>query len=346
MCAPRLKSALNYGHLRSHQKLLRVAWAVVFLGFLELSLGSLYGFILPPIWRWSNPGPHGANIFDMTFASGTYIEVGERGQVFVSEDGATWYPRDTGATNSLRAVAFFGGRLVITGEDGAIFLTENLTDYYTASQSTADWLVGVSASSNLVVAVGDNAAIYTSPNAVSWTRRTVPFTNWLTGVAYGTNTFVAVGERGFIATSVNGIAWTPRTSGTTTNLNRVAWTGDRFLAVGEGGNVWSSSNGSDWTPVTTGASATNSLYSSAGFRTSRLVAGSYEVRLQESANFTNELSATLPSPAPTWVYYASLTDNTNYSVAGGRDSRLTGTRPTAGLTGIATRTPSDPGYGR
>jgi hypothetical protein len=40
------------------------------------------------------------------------------------------------------------------------------------------------------------------------------------------------------------------------------------------------------------------------------------VRLQESANFTNELSATLPSPAPNWVYYASLTDNTNYSVAG------------------------------
>src|ERR1043166_4546104 len=106
MGAPQLKSRQAMGTFRSHQKSLWVAGALVFLGFLEWSLGSLYGFMLPPIWRWSNPGPHGANIFDMTFASGTYIEVGERGQVFVSEDGATWYPRDTGATNSLRAVAF------------------------------------------------------------------------------------------------------------------------------------------------------------------------------------------------------------------------------------------------
>src|SRR5438309_949640 len=67
-------------------------------------------FSLPPIWRWSNPLPHGANVYDMSCGNGIYVQVCERGQVFTSDDGQTWTPRDTGVTTALRGVCFFGGR--------------------------------------------------------------------------------------------------------------------------------------------------------------------------------------------------------------------------------------------
>lgn len=275
---------------------------------------SLFAFPLPPIWRWSNPLPHGANVYDITYAGGTYVQVAERGQIFMSEDGLNWLPHDTGVTNALRAVTFFGGRLVITGENGVILLSDNLTDFYSASQATTDWLEGVAASTNLIVTVGDNAAIYTSTNAVIWRRVTVSFANWLSGVAFGTNTFVIVGDTGFIATSPDGATWTPRASGTSANLNRVAWLGDRFLAVGDGGKVLTSPRGDTWQPVTTGA--TNALYGTAGVTNSRIVAGTSELRLQQTAAWSSQLGATRSGLAPDWKYYAAVWDGSGYVVSG------------------------------
>ena len=295
---------------------------------------------LPPTWRWSNPRPHGANIFDMAYGNGYYVQACERGQIFISDDTATWYPRDTGLTNALMAVTFFGGRLVITGEEGVILISDNLTDFYSVSQSTTDWLMGAAASSNLVVAVGDNGAIYTSTNAVTWQRATVGFTTWLTSVAYGSNTFVAVGENGFTASSANGTTWNVRTSGTTTNLNRVAWLGDQFMALGEGGKVFTSPQGGAWTAQSTGA--TNSLYAAAaGTNGSRLIAGISELRLKASAslNWSNQFLSTLPAPAPAWTYYAALWDDTGYFVAG-RTGLMTDGTKTNGTTHWYTETNS------
>ncbi len=296
---------------------------------------------LPPTWRWSNPAPHGANIFEMAYGNGYYVQACERGQIFISDDTTTWYPRDTGLTNALMCATFFGGRLVITGEEGVILISDNLTDFYSVSQSTTNWLVGVTASSNLVVAVGDNGAIYTSTNAVTWQRATVGFTTWLTSVAYGSNTFVAVGESGFIASSANGTTWTTRTSGTTTNLNRVAWLGDQFMATGEGGKILTSPSGTTWTALT-GTGATNSLYAAAaGTNSARLIGGTSELRLKASSsvNWSNQFLSTLPAPAPAWTYYTALWDGTGFLVGGRTGLLIDGTK-TNGTTRWYTETNS------
>jgi len=41
---------------------------------------------LPQAWRWSNPTPHGGNVFDMAYGLGVTIQVCERGQIFTSDD--------------------------------------------------------------------------------------------------------------------------------------------------------------------------------------------------------------------------------------------------------------------
>ena len=76
----------------------------------------------PLRWRWSNPRPHGNNVLDMAYSppSGLGIQVAERGQIYTSDNLSDWIPRDSGVTNALRAVTFFGPRIVITGEAGVV----------------------------------------------------------------------------------------------------------------------------------------------------------------------------------------------------------------------------------
>lgn len=287
---------------------------------LLLCLGSAFqtaagSLSLPPLWRWSNPAPHGANIVDQATVGPLTVQVGERGQIFLSDDWLTWTPRDSGTMLAFRGATFFNGRLVISGEAGAIMVADNPWDFHGLLLGTSDWLEGVAASESRVVAVGDNAAIYTSTNAINWQRAAPPFANWLRGVAYGTNTFVAVGEGGLIATSQGGMNWQVRTSDTTVNLNRVAWLGDHFLVVGEGGITLTSPSGSTWSVVTTGA--TNNLFAAAGVTNSHLIAGSYEARLAENGGaWSNQLSTVLAAPVPAWTYYTGLWNSNYYLLAG------------------------------
>src|SRR5687768_14000696 len=131
------------------------------LVFLVGAIADVSEARLPTRWRWSNPTPHGGNIFDMAYGFGLTVAVAERGQIFTSEDLQFWQPRDSGTTNSLRAVTFLNGRLIITGERGTVLYADSLEDFRSIDLGTPDWLEGVAASSNLVVAVGDRGAIYT-----------------------------------------------------------------------------------------------------------------------------------------------------------------------------------------
>lgn len=299
------------------------AWLIAAL---SVSAASVFAVTLPPVWRWSNPRPHGANIVDQATVGPLTAQVGERGQVFTSDDWGLWWPRDSHTIAALRGATFYGGRLVITGEGGTVLFADRPDQFYLLDLGTADWLESVAASPNLVVAVGDNAAIYTSTNAVVWQRvGGLSFANWLRGVAYGISNFVAVGEGGFIATSQSGFNWQTKTSNTTTNLNRVAWLGDHFLVLGDGGTMLTSPNGGQWQQVTSGA--TNHLYGVAGVTNSHVTDGNLEVRLSEDgAAWSSQLTTTLPTPAPAWTYYSALYNSGYYLLSGRTGMNVEGNR--------------------
>src|SRR5439155_14830387 len=277
-----------------------------------------HGANFPLRWRWSNPRPHGNNVLDMAYSPllGLGVQVAERGQLYTSDDLSTWLPRDSGVTNALRAVTFFGSRIVITGEAGVVLYADSPADFKpgTLDGPTLDWLEGVAASPDALVAVGDNGAVYTSTNGMSWKRQnSLVLTEWLLGVAFGNNTFVAVGENGFIATSPDGTDWKVRASGTTNHVNRVAFTSGFFTAVGENGlTLTSNPAGANWLPETTGA--TNALIHAASADGALLVIGEDEVRLKYSVEWSNQLAQ--PDGPPVWTYYANLGLPSFFLIAG------------------------------
>src|SRR6266513_2919210 len=109
------------------------------------------GVSFPLRWRWSNPRSHGNNIVDMAYSPtlGLGVQVAERGQLYTSDNLGTWLPRDSGVTNALRSVAFFGPRTVITGEAGVVLYADSVADFRPGTLldgPTGDWLEAVAAS--------------------------------------------------------------------------------------------------------------------------------------------------------------------------------------------------------
>jgi len=303
-------------HLHSKSRLLaRVCRVITVLcGCGSLALADVS---LPPVWRWSNPLPHGANIVDQTANSALTVQVGERGQIYLSDDWNVWTPRDTYTTAALRGATFFNGRLVITGEAGTVMVADDPWNFYGFSLGTANWLESVAASPNLIVAVGDNAAIYTSTNGVNWQSVVPQFNNWLRSVASSGSNFVVVGESGLFASSANGTVWQVRGTGlTTTDLNRVTWLGDHYLAVGDGGKAFTSANGNQWSAVSLGA--TNYLYAVGGTASTHLAAGNLEARLSENNSaWSSQLTLTASTnAAPAWTYYSALWSSGYYLLSG------------------------------
>lgn len=280
---------------------------------------------LPRRWRWSNPLPHGANVFDMAYFDGLTVQVGERGQVFISEDLQNWTPKETGVTNALRAVLFAGSRLVISAEAGTVLYADSLESFHKVSLGTTNWLEGLASSATKLVAVGDNAAIYlcqepTKPEGMEWEKQSAPngFTQWLRSVCFGAGKFVAVGENGSIITgNSNGSSWGTANSGVTQHLNRVAYLGNKFWCVGDSGTVLTSDNGAAWTKVTN-AGATNHLYTVCGDNSRVLIAGSGEARLSQDggSSWSDETASTKALPAKRWTYYTSLWEDPVFALSG------------------------------
>src|SRR4051812_19404 len=91
-----------------------------------LAHGLLVLFTLPlfaataPVWRFSNPKPHGNDILEMAFQDGIVWQVGDRGRLYTSPDLDTWFPHETGTTKSLRSLTFFNGKPFISTAEGGI----------------------------------------------------------------------------------------------------------------------------------------------------------------------------------------------------------------------------------
>lgn len=286
---------------------------------------------VPLNWRWSNPTPHGANIYDMAYSQGGLLaQVGEAGQLFTSVDLVQFRPRPTGVTNSLRGVTWFGSRLVISAAAGKILWSDDLNQFNVVDLGTADWLESAASSANRVVVVGDNGKIFRSNNAEAWTP-VAPQAQWLRSVAFGgagNGRFVAVGENGFITVSLDGITWGAAASPTTADLNRVAWINDRFWIAGNGGVVMTNTTRNTWDIVPVGSA--KDLFGIAGNATEVSLVGRDEIRssLAPFTTWTVQTAATSPAPPP-WTYYSGLWLGDQF-VASGKSGIFVGGYPTNG----------------
>jgi hypothetical protein len=279
-----------------------------------------------PVWRFSNPKPHGNDVLEMGFQDDVVWQVGDRGQVYTSPDLDNWFPHETGTAKSLRSITFFNGKPFISTSEGGILSGSSADTLSLTSLNTTDWLEGIAASPNTIVAVGDNGAIYSSSDGVNWGRRG-NFNPWLRSVAYGDGSFVAVGENGFLALSADGKTWNQQTlSKTSENLNKVAYINDRFWVLGESGAVLTNNARKIFTVVNLGV--TNTLFTISGNSNEVVIAGDSIVMLGnlQSGQWTPQADSSTATLAPLWPYYSSIWDGRLFLLGGRSGMKVEGYR--------------------
>lgn len=299
-------------------------------------------------WHWSNPLPNGNNIVSIAYNgnSGQSLEVGELGQVYYGDDFFDWLPANSGTTNDLQSVIYFGNRAILTGANGTVGYSDDGINFTATSLNPTNWLVAVAASSNRLVTVGDNAAIFTSSDGVTWASQAKPpgvGGNWLLNVAWGEGTFVIAGEDGYLANSGDGIHWTNHSpsgySGddmtyvgwvsTTNPMSAFPYTGF-WAATDTGKALYSTNHGIAWHAFS-GIVSTNTFYAAVANDSTALLAGDSDVQLGTNASHWTQQTGALLTQAPVWTYYSALWDtNGDYQLCGDDGMLVQGAADTNG----------------
>ena len=192
------------------------------------------------------------SLYDIAYGNGFFVAVGFGGTILISPESINWITRTSDTTNSLNAITFGNGVFVAVGEFGTILTSLDGFNWTTPTSGTSDALYNVTFGNGLYVVVGDGGTIITSPDGINWTPRNSGVTSGFLGITFANGLFVAVGANGTIITSPNAITWTLRNSGVTEQLIDITFANGLFLVVGTSGTIITSPDGITWTPRTSG----------------------------------------------------------------------------------------------
>jgi hypothetical protein len=201
----------------------------------------------------SLPNGAGNGLYDVTFAAGLFVAVGQNGALLTSPDGVSWTLKDVGVTADLRSVRYDGTRFLAVGGDHTVLTSRDGVAWTMLGgrpSITALW--DVAYADGRFVAVGELAGIWWSTDGASWTAASgQPADAYLGfyGVTYGAAGWVAVGDEQ-AASSVDGVHWT---FGSSEQLGDVTYGPiggvDRYVALGfnsEHNGLFVSDDGIHW----------------------------------------------------------------------------------------------------
>ncbi len=214
-------------------------------------------------WYWRNPLPQGNALYNVVFANGTYLALGELGTILTSTDGTNWLTQKSGTTMELRDCAYGGGKYVIVGDHGTVLTSADAINWMPQYPVTFYSLNGITYADGQFVCVGEQTTILTSPDAMTWTTRSSG--PWeLKDVIHAGGLYVAGGgidgtvnsiQSRVILTSSNGWSWSARVVGYGQPFTSLAF-GNGLFAASTGPDpwngltpIWSSSDGINWQPA-------------------------------------------------------------------------------------------------
>lgn len=197
-----------------------------------------------------------------------FLTVGDKGNIFTSEDLKSWTKRASGTDKNLNGVDHNDSTpmFVAVGDAGTILTsdgtstTEKPMTWTARSSNTGEDLVALAEKSNgQFVAVGEKGTIVLSnDNGSTWSVQASNTSKDLYSVVSTAAGYIAVGAEGTLLTSTDGAKWTAQNTGTTKTLYNIALFSGRYVAVGEGGTIITSTDAIAWAAAN--ATTTQTLY--------------------------------------------------------------------------------------
>ncbi len=177
------------------------------------------------------------DLYDIVFADGKFVAVGDRGTVCDSVDGTNWNTSFITASR-LDTIAFGNGRFVAGGV-GGIFLTDDLQTWTRVAGSNVNWYA-MAYGHGMFVAAGVTQFGQVAPHVM----RSFDGTNWepstesraFSDLAFGRGTFVGATGDGVVI-STNGLVWLIQTNPPIGLAQVVAFGRETFVVSKFGGGI-------------------------------------------------------------------------------------------------------------
>lgn len=208
----------------------------------------------PTTWATMS-GPTG--VLKGVWAAGRIIIAGSTGQIWKSNDGASWVSQTLGA-GQWNKIKFLNGRWILVGNGGLAYWSLDgdawnpITTGTTKTINDVEW----STISGYVI-TGETGMLRTSPDLIAWTARALPGSP--TGDAFALTIgasgrlFLSGAFGGVIYYSDDGATWNQTILGVSDNLYGAASSATESVFVSSTGRVWKSiDNGATWTATMVG----------------------------------------------------------------------------------------------
>ena len=216
--------------------------------------------VVDPLMTWTKrTSPYTVNNFyDVIFASGKFVAVGDLGAVVTSTDGVNWDRAVTPSnTSHFRAVAYNGARFAAVGISATTTVrataaySNDGTTWTAATLPTGVGQIGALAyGAGRFVAVGETGRIYSSTDGARWTETTSPVTTLLRAVTFANGLFVIVGDSGRSLVSTDGLVWSNRSMPDNIAYTAITYYNGAWFAF-NGAAIYSSPDASTWNRLST-----------------------------------------------------------------------------------------------
>ena len=215
----------------------------------------------------------------VSVGNGTFIAVGENGLVATSPNGTNWNNRASDTAANLNRVAFTGDFFTAVGEGGvALTSTNNGVSWLPEDTGATNDLFHAASGDHSRVVIGDNEVRLQNASGWSnqlAQSNGPPAWTYYANIGRA-NFFLIAGRTGMIAegysTNDSSYYWLPSTDSIRQWLFDVTWATNLYVAVGDRATVMSSGNGIDWTLELVPDSVTNSIFLGVGGTSNLLVA--------------------------------------------------------------------------
>ncbi len=104
-------------------------------------------------------------------------------------------------------IAYGNGTYIYVGNNGNIYTSPNLTDWEKRTSGVDSKLVGISYGKNQFVTTGDKGVILISINGKNWTKQDSGTDSYLIRSRYANGMYIVCGYNGTLLQSIDGILW-------------------------------------------------------------------------------------------------------------------------------------------
>ena len=134
--------------------------------------------------RGTNVNYKSATAMDIDYNNGTYVYIGNNGNIYTSSNLQNWIKRTSGVSLKLVGISYGKGQFVVTGDEGIILTSINGINWEKQISNTTAYLIRSRYANGMYIACGYNGVILQSLDGITWKNISIKTGGVHYGLAY------------------------------------------------------------------------------------------------------------------------------------------------------------------